>query len=84
MTKCESCDTEENVVKINGHLLCTECIKDVIRCGDCNAFLGINYDAVIDNLGRPDYPELFLPTNQTGLMFCDMGCLEEYIHTCKK
>lgn len=81
MVTCESCDTEENVIEIDGHLLCTECAKDVIRCDNCNAFLGINYDAIIDNLGRYDYPALSLPTHQIGLLFCNADCLKEYVNT---
>lgn len=79
MTICESCKQEKEVVEIEGHLLCKDCPEDIIRCDDCNVFLGLNYDYLTDNLGRLTRPELFLPTRISSLIFCDRDCLINYL-----
>ena len=77
---CESCEEEKDVTDIEDHLLCSECAEDIVRCDNCNAFLGINYDALeVDNFGTLGVPELHLPNHLTSVIFCNKKCLTEYL-----
>ncbi len=79
MTKCEYCEKEE-VTDIEGHLLCNDCSKEIVRCDFCNRLLATNYDDLeVDNFGRLDVPELSLPDKQEHLIFCDLDCLDAYL-----
>lgn len=85
IAKCEGCcDKEKVVTNVEGHLLCENCEEDVVRCSFCNRLLAINFDDLETNIGTPIVPELSLPDQQTGMMFCDVDCLEEYIHKYKR
>lgn len=80
MIKCEGCEEEKEVTEIEGHLLCNECAKGIVRCEFCNRFLAVNYDELeIDNYGTLSIPELTLPDKQTHLLFCNIDCLEAYL-----
>lgn len=86
MTMCESCEQEkpeDEIVDIEGQLLCKECSEEIIRCDNCKKLLSLSYDDLTDNLGRLSCPELFLPNRQTSLMFCDRDCLVEYLENNK-
>lgn len=80
---CEGCRQEKEVTDVDGNLLCDECTEDIIRCECCKKFLAINFDDMIDNLGRPNVPELHLPDKQTSMFFCDTRCLKNYINSDK-
>lgn len=80
MTKCEGCEEEKDVKDIEGHLLCSECAEDIVRCNFCGRFLAIDVDELeIDNFGTLGVPELFLPDKQGHLTFCNIDCTEGYL-----
>jgi len=80
MTKCEGCGEEKDVTEVEGHLLCSQCAEDIVRCNFCNMFLAINVDELeMDNFGGLYVPELALPDKQYHLMFCNLDCLEAYL-----
>lgn len=77
---CESCEIEKEVTDIEGHLLCKECAGDIVRCDNCQTFLGINYDALEeDNFGSLGVPALHIPKHRTNLTFCNKKCLVEFL-----
>jgi len=77
--KCESCGQMKEVANVEGHLLCSECSEDVIRCDLCRKILGLSYDDLVDNWGRLSVPELGLPDVFHRLVFCDIEHLERYL-----
>lgn len=80
MTICEGCEQEKAITDIDGHLLCDDCTKDIVRCSFCNKFLAIDIDELEnDNFGRLSVPELALPDKQTHLIFCNLDCLDAYL-----
>ena len=80
MVKCEGCEEEKEVTDVEGHLLCKECERYIVRCESCNRFLAVNYDELeIDNYGTLSVPELALPDRQTHLLFCNIDCLDVYL-----
>ncbi len=83
MTICEGCEQEKDVNDIEGHFLCWECAEDVVRCHFCNRLLEISYEAMVDNFGRLNVPQLSLPDKGEDLIFCDVDCLEKYVQEYK-
>lgn len=84
MTKCEGCEQEKDVTDIDGHLLCEECAEDIVRCSFCNKLLATSYDDLETNFGPLTVPVLSLPDKGENLIFCDIGCLEEYLQKYKR
>lgn len=82
---CDSCEEEKEVTNVEGHLLCSQCAEDVVRCGYCGAFLGLDYDELLaDNFGRLIVPKLYLPGQITSLIFCNVEHLETYLKKYKE
>ncbi len=82
---CEVCHEEREVEKIEGHLVCADCVDDFIWCDYCHAFLGINYDDLMQgNFGRLSVPELSLPDMMMNLIFCNIEHLEAYLRIYKE
>lgn len=76
---CEGCQKDKEVRDIEGHILCNECIEDIVNCDFCGILIGINFDVLEDNFGRLSVPELRLPDKQTHLIFCNIDCLDAYL-----
>jgi predicted RNA-binding Zn-ribbon protein involved in translation (DUF1610 family) len=85
MAKCEDCGQEKEVTNIEGHLLCSECAEEIVRCDLCTRLLATSYDNLeADNFGKLSVPELSLPDKQARLIFCNIDCLEGYLKKYKK